>query len=151
MKANQIEGFLNLKNQESRIFEPKLSFAGKDQCLQVLQMLKKKSLMIAKVFFNIEPFLCHFQVKSNLFEKLIATNWWLKLVLEIFLGCMSMFTKPKVADIPNLGVFQDYISMTEVHVNDFLNTKVANQILQIQDVGFDDSMIHVSYCLDQIL
>ena len=103
--------------------------------LQMLQMLKKQSLMVAKVFFNIQPFLCHFEVKSDLSEVLFAANWWLKIILEMFLGCMSMFAKPKiakVAKVPSFGRFEDQISMPEWQISEILKSEIEKQFLQMQ-------------------
>ncbi|KAI5068936.1 hypothetical protein GOP47_0015237 [Adiantum capillus-veneris] len=69
----------------------------------------------------------------------------------MYLSCMSLFSKLEVAIIQNVGVFHNQISMSEVHITDFLNEEVANQILQMQVVEVDDSIIHISYCLNQIL
>ncbi|MCO5567275.1 hypothetical protein L7F22_020965 [Adiantum nelumboides] len=77
-------------------------------------------------------------------------NYLLNLKIQENSGS-SLFSKSNIADIQYFGDFQDQISMSEVYFADFLNVKVANHILQTRDVEADDSMIHISYCLNQIL
>ena len=104
----------------------KLDFEVVRPFSEILQMLKKQSLMVAKVFFHIEPILCHFEVKSDLSEVLLAANWWLKIILEMFLRCMSMFAKPKVIEVANIAIFEDHISIPEVQIAEFMISEVQD-------------------------
>ncbi|MCO5578745.1 hypothetical protein L7F22_032590 [Adiantum nelumboides] len=150
-QEDQINYLLNLKIQENRFLEPNANFVAMYPCSMVMQMLKKHCLMVAQMFFYIVPILGHYEMKSELLDVLFAANWWLKLIMEMCLSGSSLFSKSNIADIQYFGDFQDQISMSEVYFADFLNVKVANHILQTRDVEADDSMIHISYCLNQIL
>ncbi len=83
---------------------------------------------------------------------MIAANWWIKLMMKMHLDQMSLFGKGYFADLPNDGVLGDQTFVSEVDNSDFLIGEVEDLVLQMQDVDESvNSMIHVSYCLDQIV
>ncbi|MCO5557865.1 hypothetical protein L7F22_011437 [Adiantum nelumboides] len=84
--------------------------------------------------------------QTNIEPQAYRINYLLNLKIQ-----ENGFLEPN-SDIQYFKDFQDQISMFEVYFDDFLNdAKVANQILQTRYVRANDSMIHISYCLHQIL
>lgn len=157
-KSNQMVSLLleAPKSQENEVLE-EANFAVGSEVVnsypQVLEMLKKHCLTVAELIFNIEPLSLHFEVKSDLSEMMVVATWWIwmKLILDMFMSCMSMFLEFEVAHIYHVGVFEEQTSVSKVDNSDFLIGEVEDLILRMQDLESLNSVIHVSYCLDQIV
>ena len=108
-------------------------------------MLKQHCLTMSKFIFHIEPLLLHFEVKSQFTKLINATNWWFQLIMKLYLDQFNSFSNASDE------IFANQIMDFEMTNSKVVITKVEDLILQMQDSESPNSMIHVSYCLDQIL
>ena len=117
-------------------------------------MQTKFSLTFAKMVFNLEPILCHYDVKSNFITSLNAAALQSKWFLEEEMNSMEELLQIDDEKLSLLGLItvQNFIPETYSlgFTTDFLILEVEDQLMEILNVECGDSSIHISYCLQNL-